>query len=69
MNVTIRPAPPLDSYQSKPWTRSFNEDRERLEWCACGIYVVQHRGESIQGVVRRHNDTPQHQAWRAERGA
>ena len=68
MSITIRPAPPLDSYR-RPWSHPVNEDRERLEWCACGIYVVQHSGEAITAVVRRHNATPQHQAWRAERGA
>ena len=69
MTIAIRPAPPLDSYGKRPWTRTFDEDRERLEWCVCGTYAVMRRGESITAVVRRHNDSPQHQAWRAERDA
>ena len=66
MTIAIRPAPPLDSYGKRPWTRSFDEDRERLEWCVCGTYAVMRRGESITAVVRRHNDTDAHQAYRAE---
>lgn len=66
MTLTIRLAPPLDSYRA-PWSHPAADDRERLEYCACGIYVVQHHGEPIPAVVRRHNDTPQHRAWRAER--
>lgn len=36
----------------------------RVEFCACGEYVRQLVGDSIPEVVRRHNATLPHRAWR-----
>lgn len=63
--VAIRRAPPLDSYphpsQSAQWGI-------RIEDCACGGLVALRPGEPVTRVVRAHQMTPIHAAWRTARG-
>lgn len=40
----------------------------RHEPCACGRPLVQRRGETIEDVVRQHQLTARHRAWRVETG-
>lgn len=41
----------------------------RSEPCVCGGKLVRNRGQSVYSVVRNHNETTLHQAWRAWREA
>jgi hypothetical protein len=41
---------------------------ERTEPCACGGELVDD-GRSVSRIVKEHNETPLHQAWRAWREA
>jgi hypothetical protein len=36
----------------------------RSEPCSCGGTIVQYLGETPADLVRVHNATPEHQAWR-----
>ena len=65
MTLPVRIAPDLDSY---PALRVIREPdllpTIRVEFCACGEYVRQLAGDTITDVVRRHNATITHRAWR-----
>ena len=65
MTVTIRVAPAMESY---PTLRQMHEidliPTIRVEFCACGEYVRQLAGDTITDVVRRHNPSIPHRAWR-----
>ena len=65
MTVTIRVAPPMESY---PTLRQMHEidliPTIRVEFCACGEYVRQLAGDAIVDVVRRHNLSLAHRAYR-----
>lgn len=46
------------------WCHLFPCRCPRTERCACGGWIVAAEGTEPE-AVRQHNDTPQHQAWRA----
>lgn len=39
----------------------------RVEPCACGVSIIQISGEKVADVVARHNESPEHLAWRYRR--
>lgn len=65
-SAAVVKAIPLDRY---PSLRVVREDElldvVRVEACACGERIRQLDGDDIPSVVRRHNETLAHRAWRA----
>lgn len=59
--VTIRLAPRLDSYPAPSESAQWGI---RVEDCACGGMVVARPGEPVMRVVRAHQATQIHAAWR-----
>lgn len=65
MSVTMRVAPDFDTYRPiKGLGEADVIPVIRVEFCACGQYIRQLVGDSIPDVVRRHNATVPHRAWR-----
>lgn len=68
MTLTMRPAPAFETYRRLERTGEAELlPVIRVEFCACGEYVRQFAGDSIDAVIRRHNASIAHRAWRYDR--